>query len=358
MDGNVTHMAQSSLRILTVVTVIGLILSTGTCVATTNLASSSTPTTNSAFGLTTVAPYVSPNPVTDGTTFSMIGSINPNTSRMETGVNVWSLDQKSTSLLKQANITWIRAVVVFNSRFQNTYALASKHGLSIIGQLNDETFNDNASFTLNDWTKTVTKAKDQFPLIRIWEIWNEPTLSKYQLGYMDGSPDHYLDLLKSAYQILKTANPKNELIGLGGTQIGIAKDLIFSDAVFSKGGAAFMDGISVHAYPEYPVPGQSWDYYQQVWNRDLQQLSKFQKPVWVTETGVESNRNGSTEASQATFLKNDYQFFQQHGAYAFIWFQISDYYESDNSIATFGLMRTDGSLKPAFYTYSSLLTNS
>jgi hypothetical protein len=230
------------------------------------------------------------------------------------------------------------------------YNLTAKFGLTMVGLLDYETLGHNATFTLDDWATSVRKAALAYPTITYWEIWNEPTLAKYHLGYMDGTPQHYVALLRVAYQTLKAVNQRNTVIALGGDQLGIAGDLAFAKAVFALDGGQHMDAISVHAYPYYPITDQPWEYYRQVWAKDLTELTTFNKPIWVTETGIES---ASNETDQATFLKNDFLFLQQERAVAFIWYTMIDYYEN-GTIVTFGLLRIDETAKPSFTTYSEL----
>jgi len=272
---------------------------------------------------------------------------------MQSGINVWDLDEHRAALLRNAKILWVSSDVAFNSRFENVYSLCNKYGFKIIGNLNYETLSYNNAFTLDDWARVVNQAKNTYPLIAVWEIWNEPTLTKYHLGYMDGSPQHYVDLLKIAYEILKAANPNYVVLGLGGSQLNCVLDLPFSESVFSLGGGAYMDAISIHAYPDDLNKGQTWDYYKTVWTKLLDQYNKFGKDLWLTETGLESNQ--LTEEDQANYLKNSYSFFEEQGIAAFVFFQLIDYWETDTQVAFWGLLRTDQTVKPSYVAYEDLL---
>jgi hypothetical protein len=258
------------------------------------------------------------------------------------------------NLVKQAGISWIRTDLTFSTSFQRTYSTANTHGLNIIGILDYQTLDRNSSFTLGDWEHAVARAKATYPSIRVWEIWNEPTVIAYRLGYMDGTPEHYLDLLKSAYSILKAGTPDSVVLGLGGAIIAPRRpqDLDFARSVFNNGGGAVMDAISIHAYPSLLNIGKTWDYYEQLWTQELQQYKQFGKPFWVTETGSWSNQ--MTEEDQATFLKNGYLFFQRQGASALIWFQLIDYMMNGTLVAC-GLFQRDMTQKPAYTTYAMLI---
>jgi hypothetical protein len=264
------------------------------------------------------------------------------------------LGEAAAQLAKAGGITWIRADVNFVS-FQTTYAAAQKYGISVIGILDYSTVAWNSAFTLDDWKQAVQKAQKMYPSIHKWEIWNEPTVTAYQLGYMDGSARHYVDLLQAAYKILKAGDSKSVVLGLGGGQIGYGADPVFARTVFSLGGGAFMDAISIHAYAPQLNIGKSWDDYKQLWTKELEQYKKLGKPFWVTETGLESNQ--PTEAGQATFLASCYTFFKEQGGAAFIWYQLGDY-SADGSLHMWGLLRIDLTTKPSYTQYSTILKTS
>jgi len=270
---------------------------------------------------------------------------------MLTGVAAGRLDEDRARLVSQAGIKWVRTDVTFDTTFHTTYAIAKKYKINLIGVLDTDTFSSTPSFTLDDWRGAVAKSQNSYPLVRVWEIWNEPTLTENQLGYMDGTPQHYYDMLKAAYEILK-AKSSVIVLGLGGAQLGYYKDLPFARAVFSLGGGAYMDAISIHAYPYYLNIGQDWNYYKQLWTTELAEYQQFGKSFWITETGIQSNQK--TEADQASYLKTSYDFFMQQGVSAYVWYQLIDYQISDNSWHMWGVVRIDLTVKPSYATLEKL----
>ncbi len=82
------------------------------------------------------------------------------------------------------------------------------------------------------------------------------------------------------------------------------------------------------------------------------------KPVWVTETGYWSQLSpyyggeGVGETLMATYLPRALLQFWLAGAKRSYIYELADYSSSDY----FGLVRQDGSPKPAFYSVSNLLT--
>jgi hypothetical protein len=275
----------------------------------------------------------------------------PSTSSILAGVDYSSVNELLAHALMNAGIGWIRADVGYPD-FPVTYSIAQKYNLSIIGILDYNTVNFNNSFTLDDWKNAVAEAQRSYPHVEVWEIWNEPTNKEFQLGYMDGTPQHYLDLLRSAYAILKTANPSYVVLGLGGAQLGNPKDYALAAAVLTSGGNAFMDAISIHAYPYSLNIGQDWPFYKQDWAAELSKYKQFGKPFWVTETGLQSTQ--MNESDQSAYLENSYRFFEEEGASAYVWYQLIDY-QSNGKLIGWGLLRQDMSLKPSYVTYEELV---
>jgi hypothetical protein len=268
------------------------------------------------------------------------------------GVCLGSLNDARALSVQSAKIAAIRVDVKFDTSFQDTYSSASKYRLKIVGILDYQTMNYQKNFTLDEWAAVVDKAAKTYTLIGTWEIWNEPTLTKYELGYMDGTPQHYVDMLRSAYMILKAANPEYQVLGLGGAQLGIAKDLTFAKSVFSLEGGAYMDAISVHAYPYKLNLGRSWENYKQIWVDELSQYRQLGKSIWVTETGLQSNQKNET--SQVNYLRDSYAFFKEAGVVAYFWYQLVDYRASDGTVLMWGLLRMDRTAKPSYEALKSL----
>jgi hypothetical protein len=276
-------------------------------------------------------------------------------SPMIAGVCAAGLSDSDAKLLKKAGISWIRADVRFSATYANMYRVAERNGLSLIGVLSFKTLEYNSSFTLEDWEDVVDNAQATYPLIRTWEIWNEPSVVQYHLGYMDGTPRHYVDLLKSAYLILKSKDANATVLGLGGAQLGTG-DLRFAQDVFSLGGATAMDAISIHAYPYELNKGQTWDYYKQLWTNELKQYSQLGKPLWLTETGLQSTQ--VTQNDQASYLKASYIFFKDQGMSGFVWYQLVDYVSPTGLSQTWGVLTADSTPKLSYTAYKVVTESS
>jgi hypothetical protein len=266
-------------------------------------------------------------------------------------VAVGGMSDAMAQMANDAHIRYVRSDVTFDTRFQTLYALAKKYNFAVIGILDYQTLNYN-SFGLADWKTAVTQAQNAYPAINVWEIWNEPTVSQYQLGYMDGTPQHYTDMLKAAYQILKAKNSAYKILGLGGAQLGVSQDYPFAQSVFKLGGGSYMDAISIHAYPYNLNVGQTWSYYKNLWVSELAKYKQFGKPIWVTETGLQSSQ--LTESDQSQYLSESWSFFASQGASAYVWYELRDYQNSSGATVSFGLLHIDNSPKPSCTTYSAL----
>ena len=273
-------------------------------------------------------------------------------SSMYSGVVVGREADPGVKLVKDAKLGWIRVDVRSTENFDKAYSSCNKYRVSMIGVLDFWTMNWNSSFTLDDWSIAVAKAQSKYPSIRVWEIWNEPTWPHYQVGYMDGTPGHYTEMLMSAYTILKAANPNYVVLGFGGAQFGIPGDYLFAQSVFALGGGAYMDAISVHAYAYQLNKGASWDTYKQMWTQEFSKYKELGKPIWLTETGLRSDQ--SSEADQSAYLQASYQFFLEQGAMSFIWYGLKDYKTAEGTVVSFGLVRVDLTTKPSYLLYKSL----
>ena len=85
-------------------------------------------------------------------------------------------------------------------------------GIKVIGTLGRELIEyAGEAFTVDDWRNLIRTAIYALgDLLDIVEIWNEPDGSEFYYGYMDGSPDHYFNLLQAAYEEIKALAPTSQ----------------------------------------------------------------------------------------------------------------------------------------------------
>lgn len=83
-----------------------------------------------------------------------------------------------------------------------------KNGINVLAIIDHVTMNWNPVFTLKDWQGNVSAimASDEAKSVDAWEIWNEPNADQFFLGYMDETPQHYFDIIKTVYSITKSSS--------------------------------------------------------------------------------------------------------------------------------------------------------
>lgn len=220
------------------------------------------------------------------------------------------------------------------------------------------------NWTLGLWNNTVTKAVEEYPSIKTWEIWNEPLVPIFMSGYENGSAHNYFEMIKSAYYIIKSRQPNSTIICFGGAQIfpPSVQELSFYSDVWSYGAAKYCDAISVHAYtlPFYSLSQQTGaGTVAQLFNYSLGEYESLtSKPIYVTETGMPSNNWTSgqnfSQNGQAEFLIEDTKLFASHNyVKAIYWFNL---YGKTGYGANFGLLNPNLTPNKAFLEYYYLST--
>jgi hypothetical protein len=194
-------------------------------------------------------------------------------------------------------------------------ALSQQYGLRVVSDL----------FTIPPWLANCPAASDQSaparcgtndlsdygsmirqivthadPVLRDWEIWNEPDSGEY----FNGTPQQYANMLRTAHDVIKQVDPQANVL-LGG--ISGPGGIGWLDQVFAAPGAD-----AVHAFDVANVHqrGQlvSLAPAIAVWRLFLAARG-FTGPLWVTEQGYPSDpayqydpAYHSGPASQAAFL--------------------------------------------------------
>lgn len=116
-------------------------------------------------------------------------------------------------------------------------------------------------------------------VIHVWEIWNEADV----WVHWDHTPEELIPLVKIAAQELKSIDPTNQIIGPNITAGGLR----FLSQFLAAGGAAFLDGISIHAYLGR-TPDMSFAQIRNV-RQLLNESGLGNMPIWNTETAVSCN---------------------------------------------------------------------
>lgn len=223
-----------------------------------------------------------------------------------------------------------------------------------------------------DYAAFVGHAVAQIPGVSAWEIWNEADDNLFWLNGPDAPA--YAALLKAAYPAIKAANPSAIVVSTGL----VGNDGDFLGQLYDNGAQGSFDAVGVHTDTACLIapPGSfyreldgrvgrfAFTGYREV-HHVMTQHGDGAKPIWMTELGwatsstaANSCREGSqagtkpggvTPAVQAKNLTDAYRCL---AADPFVtvamWFSLQDRPGGTADNAHLGLLRADGSAKPAY----------
>jgi hypothetical protein len=218
-----------------------------------------------------------------------------------------------------------------------------------------------------------------------WEIWNEPNITDFWLPQADTS--EYTQMLKLSYQGIKNADPASTVLvgGLAscGTGAGNLSPTDFLSGIYASGGKGSFDAVADHPYaiPFLPSFGWYWNYWQQmaITSPSLRSVMVANgdgaKKIWITEYGTPTGGPGGeasngmtmaeqyddhvTESLQAETVTQAVQLYKSYPwAGAFFWYSYEDNGTDESDAENFyGLLRADGSRKPAYYAFQTAISN-
>ena len=210
----------------------------------------------------------------------------------------------------------------------------------------------------------VAVARYQHYGLRDWEIWNEPNISYRYHPAAD--PAQYTAILKASYRTIKAADPAAVVV-TGGTAPSQTDQNDYSPedflkAIYAAGAAGSFDAVSAHpyTYPNSPtddLPLSAWGQLDTM-HATMAANGDGGKQIWVTEFGAPTNgpdevNDHVSEAQQATILSAAIAGWhaKSYGG-PFFWYEYQDDGTStDTSENFYGLVRADGSHKPAYATW-------
>lgn len=213
------------------------------------------------------------------------------------------------------------------------------------------------------------------PEVRRIEVWNEPNFGDFWMpqchqtseGMILDSPRAYAAVLAASYREIKRANPRAVVVGGVAGPAGDTASTCPEGGNISVGTADFLGGlarqkVTLDAWSQhvYPIGGPFQARFFPSWSTmpRLQRLvDKLRKgaPIYVTETGYHTSYNRYhrywvSEKQQAAFLTQTYQAAGRYPRVQIaIWFNLQD-----NPHWTGGLLRADGSRKPAYQSFLAL----
>ena len=216
---------------------------------------------------------------------------------------------------------------------------------------------------LGEWEELLELLARRYPESVGIELWNEPNLAAFWRPRPDAA--RYTELLRRGYRAIKKVRPELPVV-LGGLsnrpRSGRGGDSLseFLEAVYRHGGRGHMDAIAIHPYLR--------DRIRPATERTIEQVLAIRRrhddegtPLWVTEFGASTTgqvlRERWSEEEQATALVDGYDFLSQvPGVEMFLVHTLLDPpLDRSSREAGFGLVRPDGSLRPAYCAFARRL---
>lgn len=206
-----------------------------------------------------------------------------------------------------------------------------------------------------------------------WIIWNEPDIWNNSRGTMawDGSVGDYAQLLKVGYQAAKSVNP-NAVVAMAATtywwDVEYKRELYLSKllrAIKNDPESASYNGFfDVVALNLYYNPEQIHEIIT-TYRDELNKQGFGNKRVWLTETNAPPTNDPYHPASarfpitleqQSNFLVQVWGMALAAGAERIEYYKMSDEQNLPSGLLPYGMRRKDGSLRPGFWTYRTIVT--
>ncbi len=218
------------------------------------------------------------------------------------------------------------------------------------------------------FAKYATAVAERFTPLGVdkWEIWNEPNNVLFWGGKADCKM--YSDNLKAAYTAIKKVNPNAGIISGGfapaltdGSNIS---PIDFLSCMYKNGAGGFFDAVGHHPYTFRLMPSESnlhaWAQMSTT-NPSLRSImtanGDAHKRIWLTEFGAPTDGpdparyvNEWLQNSMVTDAINLYMTYPWAGPLFWYTFQDTGTSKTDSE-NFFGMLRFDGSAKPAYMTY-------
>ncbi len=214
--------------------------------------------------------------------------------------------------------------------------------------------------------------KSGLDLIHTYEIWNEPNLNDPGWGFFVGTMEEYFELYRVGVEALKRADPEARATSAG--YAGISMDIVDQMRTYQYDDGRtpidFTDILNVHFYtgrqdPEVATRDpnairQGSVEGSQTLEEDLRDLADWRDdlkpdmPIWITETGYDvGGPMGKSERDQAAKLPRALIIALANGIE-----KVFVYRENGSTPAQHagaGMIRNDGTLRPAYFTYATLI---
>jgi hypothetical protein len=198
--------------------------------------------------------------------------------------------------------------------------------------------------------------------IDTWIIWNEVDISGGQWHTWNGSIEDYVQLQKVAYKAIKAGNPNATVLPFGaawwydyGATVTKMLDLLAADPD-AKANNYYFDVGNLHLY------SRAEDIPRIIgWYRDQLAAHGMSKPIWIAETNAipyddaiwQASKNNfrATMDEQASYMIQAFSTYLGLGIQRVSVNRAIDGTDFEAGGEPFGLLRNDGSQRPAFTAY-------
>ena len=295
--------------------------------------------------------------------FSASASLSPiktvpafSVSYVVSGNSLWGLGAMSDikdnmKIIKEAGFGGIKVGFNLNQSHSDQGAVineAAKNGLYSIGLFSghnvkpaDRAFSEDE---MNNWQEMVRSNVRKYKnTVYFWEIWNEPNMTALRFRY--GTPQEYLELLKTTSAIIRQENPNAQIIM--NTDMGDRESSTFTEALMALNPEPYYDILSLHPYGSNDAEIDETIFKKHLSDqKSMMQRFSIDKPLMISEIGQPSGNIGETEqmsrAEMAFRTAN-------HQNIPIVWLHFSDKLTASiDGKSGWGLMRLDGSAKPVF----------
>jgi hypothetical protein len=214
--------------------------------------------------------------------------------------------------------------------------------------------------------------------VHTWEIWNEP--NSVEFFQPVANPAVYAAMLKAAYADIKQVDSASTILTGGlapeDTGSGYYSPPDFVKGIYANGAAGFFDALADHPYTfpvtaAYANPNDAWAQMSAI-HTIMTNYGDGNKQIWITEygaptggpgpvsTGNNYNMPGSSVVTEALQAQTVTDLFNQAATLPWLgprlWYSYQDAGTTwDTNENFFGLVRADGSYKPAYYAFAAAM---
>lgn len=276
----------------------------------------------------------------------------------------WEIRDAELKMMKEASIGWVRTDFEYNTvrpitpadtfrteTYMSMMKSCDDSNVCVLGVIGNGKGKNYAWNDRKQYSKFLDHIINTYSQKKIaWEVMNEVDHIKDDSGYCK----KYVDVLKEAYERIKTSNPEGCVLLSGLADIRRP----FADSLFLFGAQNYCDIINIHIYDK---PESLPQHFKRI--RLLMDKYGFSKSVWLTECGmhtaIDSVRHIGRDEKQDEQARRIARIFLISYAYGIdkvLWYNLKsrekdDFYNEDH----FGLLHKDLTPKPAFQAYKTLV---